>query len=428
MSGTRNSRWLLLALLAAALVVRLAAGVWWQERLPEGTRFAFGDSESYWELGRAIAAGRPYEFGPHRLRVFRTPGYPLLLAGLFQVVGDDPPVIYGRVLSALLGTLAVGCVSGLAWVLFDSRTALIATAIAAVYPGAIALSTFVLSEAPFCPLMLMQLIGWACAWKATDPKQIVSWSLLAGVAAGLATLMRPSWLLFTPFAGVIGIAFADQRGRQLIIVGLMLFGLCLTMSSWWIRNYMVVGRFVPTSLQVGASLYDGLHPAATGGSDMRFVARFEAEQLGADARNPNLPGNFEERLDERMRQASIAWARENPGRVAELIAIKFSRMWSILPNAAEMQGWTIRLALAVTYTPIMILVLIGAWRYARRDWPIALLLLPAVYFTCLHVIFVSSIRYRQPAMLPLIILAAAVLAALWHPRSKDIQRRFVATQ
>jgi hypothetical protein len=89
-------------------------------------------------------------------------------------------------------------------------------------------------------------------------------------------------------------------------------------------------------------------------------------------------------------------------------------MWNFLPNAAEMRSTTLRLALALTYSPTILLALFGAWRFARRDWPYVLCLLPAIYFTLLHCIFVSSIRYRQPAMLPLIVLAAAFMWDWWN--------------
>src|SRR5438874_369473 len=62
-SSQSNFVWKLTAILAVALVLRLAAGWWWQQRLPAGVKFGFGDSESYWELGRTIARGEPYEYG-----------------------------------------------------------------------------------------------------------------------------------------------------------------------------------------------------------------------------------------------------------------------------------------------------------------------------------------------------------------------------
>jgi hypothetical protein len=110
-----------------------------------------------------------------------------------------------------------------------------------------------------------------------------------------------------------------------------------------------------------------------------------------------------------MKQAAIDFTRANPRRVLELAATKFLRMWSPLPNANEFQSRWLRLALLLTYTPAIVLAILGIWRFSRRGWPYVLCWLPAIYLTCLHVIFVSSIRYRQPAMLPLIILAAGVL-------------------
>jgi 4-amino-4-deoxy-L-arabinose transferase-like glycosyltransferase len=415
-----STGWLLTAILAAALVVRLGAGAWWQQRLPPGKAFAFGDSEGYWELARRIARGEPYEYGAEKSKIFRTPGYPIVLAPLF-LLAAEPPVAWGRAVSAILGTVAVAGVFGLAWLLFDQRTALVAAALAAIYPEAMAAGVFVLSEAPFTPLMMLHLICWTLAWRAPDRLRSAGWSFAGGVAAGLATLMRPSWLLFVPVAAAIGLVLYRGRSKHATIAFVMLVGLCLTMTPWWIRNYRVAGRFVPTSLQVGASLYDGLNPTATGASDMRFVPGFLAQQQAADAAaGGNLSGLFEDRLDRRMRDASLAWAKQNSSQVLRLAAVKFRRMWSPLPNAGEFQSNTLRLILAATYAPVVVLAAIGAGMFVRRGWPYLLCLLPAVYFTCLHVVFVSSIRYRQPAMLPLIVLAAAVLTNwIWKPPPKN---------
>ena len=196
-------RTLVLSILFGSLVLRLAAGFWWQHRLPDDAKFGFPDSEAYWTLAQRIADGQAYQLNPDR-RVFRTPGTPVLLAALFHLAGGEPPVMWARAMNACLGVLAVLGVMVLGNMLFNRNAALLAGAVAAVYPSAISMSTFVLSEAPFCPLMLLQLILWLKAWSADSPNIRIRWAVTAGVVAGLATLVRPSWLLFTPLVAAAG--------------------------------------------------------------------------------------------------------------------------------------------------------------------------------------------------------------------------------
>lgn len=400
-------RALIAGLLLAALGLRLAAGAWWQSRLAGS--FGFGDSQSYWELARAVAQGGPYRYGEDV--VFRAPGYPLLLAPLF-LLSDNPPVMWARALSALWATLAVAGVGGLAAVLFDRRTALWAVAIAAVYPGAVALGAFVLSEAPFSALIVAQLALWALAAKADRAPSAACLALGTGLLGGAATLVRPSWLLFTPFALAAWFAgwTTERRACKHAPYWLMM-GLVLAVCPWVARNAVVTGHFVPTTLQVGASLYDGLGPQATGASDMRFVdSKRELER----AVDPSSPATLEYRLDRRLRREAIEWAVAHPGEAARLALVKLGRMWNFWPNEAAFSAWPIRLGVVFTYVPLLIFAIIGAQRTSCRGWPYWLCWLPAVYLTLLHVVFVSSVRYREPAMLALIPLAAWVARSLWE--------------
>ena len=411
-----------------ALALRLAAAWAWQGRL-DG-RFEFGDSASYWTLGRSIGFGEQYRYG--EARIFRTPGYPVLLAPLFLLGGREPWVMWARAESALFGVLSVVGVWWLGRQLFDARTGLLAAWIAALYPGAIATSVLVLSEPAFCPLMLAHLILWTAAWRASSTRRAAVLAGVAGLVAGAATLVRPSWLLFVLFAMAVGLVVGRPKRRHLGIGTMMLTGLVVAMMPWWTRNARatglnmgvwdavmvrlicrdpVPGHFVPTTLQVGASLYDGLGPQATGASDMSFVDRFaEEERLRKVPVGDGTFEPFEYQLDGRLRAESLAWTGAHRGRACQLAAIKLVRMWNVWPNEASFSQWYIRAAVVLTYVPVMVLAVLGIGKTIHRGWPYVLCWLPAVYFTLLHVVFVSSIRYRQPAMLALMVLAAGAIA------------------
>lgn len=402
----------IVGILAIAVVLRWTGSVWWQSRLGDEQSFGFPDSHSYWELGSQLSTGGPYEYGGPDFRVFRAPGYPLLLAGLFRVVGADPPVIWARGVGVVLGTLTVAGLMWLGWVLFDASAGRWAGLLAAIYPGAVGMSIFVLAEGLFCLLMVLQLACWVSAWRAGAWRARWAWGASSGVLCAAAVLTRPSWLLFTP--GIVGLLLLGPARRRHAEVGVVLLvAMMLAMVPWWVRNYRAVGHFVPTTLQVGASLYDGLNPAATGASNMPFSTPFYLAQKEEDARVGRSPTGFEVRLDRRLRDAAVEWAREHPREVAALMARKFARMWGPWPNAEEFRGAAVRWGIALTYLPVLLVGAIGVARWGRQGWPYLLCYMPAVYFTLLHVVFVSSLRYREPAMLMWLVLVGAVVSSWW---------------
>jgi len=399
---------LLAILMIIGLALRLATGIWWQAQLGEGIKFGFGDSATYWELAKTIAFGLPYEYGPDGAQIFRTPGYPTLLSPIFLMTGNETSVLYGRAVSAVFGTLTIAVLFWLGRELFGTRAGLLAGAIATFYPGAVAMGALVLTEATFGFMMSLQLAIWVAASQEQSTRRSIGLAIFAGFIAGFATMLRPSWLLFTPFAILAALIASRARIRHLSLGIAMMLGLALIMAPWCIRNARLTGHFVPTTLQVGASLYDGLNPNATGASDMAFVEKIANEERQSNVES-STDESFEYRLDRRFRTAALDWANSHKSQAAYLAGVKFLRLWNIWPNEKSLSNPMIRLAICLTFTPIVALAIVCAFRTIRFGWPYILCWLPAVYFTVLHVVFVGSIRYRQPPMLLLIVLAAGLL-------------------
>ncbi len=478
------ARWRRLAcgLASLALVLEIALGlriatadaVEWAVRREDPTRLCvFRDTVSYWELARTIRAGGPYEIVewadiPHF--ALRTPGYPLVLAACQAVFGERTLAV--RLVQAGLGMFSVYLVYCLARRFVEHGTRfspfqgngrqsaphgpvmqehgasqsdggagpcwtipLVAAGLAAVNPHYLLMSSLILSEAVFVPLMLASLLGMATLWprSATGPssssrpvdgsppvgssRRGAGWradlvALGTGVSAGAAVLVRPSWVLFIPAmlgAWILAsLRHRKSRGASLRGSIICMIGVVAIMSPWWVRNAQVYGRFVPTALWMGASLYDGLNPRATGASDMSFLS------------DPEIWPLDEQDQDAELTRRAFAFARENPGRTLALAASKLGRYWSPWPNADGFRSAIVAVGSAVVELPIFVLMAMGLWA-SRRD-PRAWVLLagPLLYFCALHMAFASSMRYRIPAEIPGLGLAAIGWARISTNRVRAI--------
>ena len=275
----------------------------------------------------------------------------------------------------------------------------------------------------------------SCLHKTVWKPAVPGYFTLCGLLYAAAVYCRPSWLYFVPFAMLFDVFWcrpwdrrhpacneagtnpagkmpADPECRQdacgprglLVEYGTIFLVFAIAMTPWWVRNYQVTGRFVATSLQMGPSLYDGLHPNADGGSQMDFVDRFREEERADPSGDPDRD-IYEYRVDNRMKHAAMQWAWQNPGRVVALAGIKFVRFWNFWPNEPSFSSLPVRLLIVITYVPVLIGAIGGIGVTWKRGFPFWLCWIPAIYFTALHLIFVSSLRYRVPAMLLLAILA-----------------------
>lgn len=367
-----------------------------------GKPCVFGDTAIYVALARTIAEGTTYEVRQWGVPHFalRTPGYPAFLAACRMVFG--PNLLAARLVQAVLGVGTVVLVGRLTVTVLgrsSRQPAIIAAGLAAVEPFVVAMAALVLSEAVFLPLMVAGLWGLAVLWRRSPadptPTRPLAVAVLTGLAMAGAILTRPSWALFVPLVLVAWVVGTDRAmrgtaGRRAALVALVV---ALAMTPWWVRNARVVGRFVPTALWVGASLYDGINPGADGSSDMRFVD------------DPAVRGLGEEEQDRHFRTQAGEFARAHPGRVLELALIKFGRFWSPWPNADTLRNRWVAVGSAAVTLPVYALIAVGVWD-RRRDFR-ALVLLggPLAYFCGLHLVFVSSIRYRIPGLVPALGLA-----------------------
>ena len=374
----------------------------------------YPDEREYHAIAHNVLSERDLRDNRGR-RASRAPGYPLFLASVYSIAGERPFV--AKLAQAFVGAVMCIAVMALARRFFGEPAGLFAGALAAVYPFLIAYSALLLSETIFTLLLLVAVLALDRAWRATlapvrEGEAPASWrakaatwraAVEAGLFFGLAMLVRSSLLLFPFFCGAVWLAVARRRRWALGLAAAALGVTLALQAPWAARNALVFGRFVPTTLQVGESLFEACGPGADGGPRMDRID-WIAERGGKTLNEYDNNAFF--------RRKATDWIRTHPGAFVRLGFVKLARFWSPVPNAPGYAGgWNAAISL-LSFLPVMALAVVGA-ATTRASWRrLILLLTPVLYYSGLHTVFVGSVRYRTPVMPFLIVFAGAGLARL----------------
>lgn len=414
--------------------------------------FQYPDEEAYWQVASSLAAGDGLvdEFG---YRATYMPGYPAFLA---PFTGLPKAMFWARLVQAVLGAWVAPAVALLAvqwWRLLRGGSAApgrtlawMAGGLVAVDPFLIFFSGLLLTETLFAALLVS---AWALVpLRARRAERAPVLYVGAGCLWWACVMLRPSALVLVVLATVAAIwVIRRHRPETGCVPGasdlhwrgtgsapvpggreaggpsnvpaagaagarwtplLMLVVVAVGLLPWAMRNQRVIGEWRWLTTRGGISLYDGLHPGASGASDLAHTRDL-----------PEIRNVDERTWDAHFRARAWASVRADPMRAVRLAGVKLLRTWSLVPNVEAYRRGPAAVLSAVWMSGLLVLAAVGWWVHRRSVVAWGLLLLPVLTFTLLHMVFVGSVRYRVPVMPMIVVLSAAGAVALlqrWRTR------------
>lgn len=213
-----------------------------------------GDALGYHNMAIQLLQKGVYGYRSTRSNAYVTPGYPLFLAVIYFLAGVSPEVV--RWVQVLLGTGTVVLVGGIGRRVTDSRTVGAISALgAALYPSFIWAPSVLLTEVLFN--FLFSLYLWIQLRVLSRQDSVAH--IVAGALMGMAVLVRPhvAPLLVIPYFFLF-LRIRSKRSMFLFLSAIV--GFCAVMSPWWIRNLVVLHRWIFLAEGGGNPLLAGSFP------------------------------------------------------------------------------------------------------------------------------------------------------------------------
>jgi 4-amino-4-deoxy-L-arabinose transferase-like glycosyltransferase len=335
------------------------------------------------------------------------PGYPIFVAGIYLIFGENPRAVYG--MQALLAVVIAGLIYLTAKHMVGQQIAILAVFVYALDPLSLYLSGSFQTEQLFTVLTVASVYFFL---KAGDERRSrIAFAVLFGLFGGLAALTRS--VAGPMFAGLsVGGLFGWEHGFARIrryernfIIAIASVAFLGTLAPWLVRNYKLTGEYTLATLTWQA--------LAMGNNDMGGPYMTKE---GLAAMPPTFIEQGEAEREAVYKKFVSEWIIENPDRFLWFCFWRAIAFWSPLPTFVT--GATAMVAF--TYNT-MLLVLAVAYGYASRKrssifFPFYM---SFITFTAVYSITLTYTRYRLPLYPFLEILASGGLLMIFERYSSS---------
>jgi len=292
-----------------------------------------------------------------------------------------------------LSSLSIVFIYKLSILLFENKNgALAASFIYACYPHSIFYANVGLTETMFVFFLL------ASFYYLYSKKILLSFLFLT-----LNVLVKPTFYILNPLLIIIFIKFFHKYSWKKTLKYLSIYSVmyCLLLTPWWIMQYQKYGEFIHHTLADGVVLYAGNNSMNKTGGGITDVDFNEEKFVGLSPIETN-------RLQKKL---AIEFIKQNHYEFIVLSGKKFIRFWRLWPYTDKYQQSYIFAASLLSYGLVLFLSIIFFFsdfrKKIRATYPILIMFL---YLNLVHLVTISSIRYRFPIEPFLIIFASIVLA------------------
>lgn len=368
------------------LVIRLAA-----VPLAHADGYYMSDERQYVNMAYRVLDGQGFVSDNGEFSTI-APLYIFVLAGVFKLFGSS--LVVPHILGCILGTIIILLTALLSLRLFGrERAAFMAAGVASLYPSFVIYSGLLVTEILYMTLFLCSFL---LAYRLSEHVSVGSGFML-GVISGLAALTRAVFLGFVPVLLLViwwtrKRSNSTEKGIKDLLVALAVC--CLILSPWTFRNYEVHHAFVPVSTGSGKVLLTGNNPFAPQSWHANGFEEWIREQA-AERGVQSLASLSEVGLFSLYGKIALDYMVTHP-LATLLLAVQKAHIFWIYPVANTASNMPVQLA--VTGADFLLYLgaaigLVASWKYKQR---LLLLLVAAVFFFGVQVVFHSEARFRLP--------------------------------
>jgi Dolichyl-phosphate-mannose-protein mannosyltransferase len=423
-TGSRNRhQYLLIATVALGIRLALVAVVYPERLNPDRDHWRFAGETG--RIARSIAQGDGFSSPLHANTgptAWMTPLYPLLLAGIFKILGiyTKASAIAMLALDSLFSALTCIPIFLMAQRSFGPRAAVWAGWTWAFFPYAIYFAADFIWPTTAATLLLSVVFLLALHLEDSDCGR--KW-LAFGATSAVAALTDPIVLaVAVPVAAWMGYRLHRQRLCWAKPYATAALAFALVISPWFVRNYHMFHTWIPFRDNLGLELYvgnngqtwhfapGGFHPSDTPREWAEFQQSGELKYM------------------QHKRQQTLEFVYSHPVFFVKLsfrrALYMWTNFWSLSPGylrAEPFDPYNILLCTSLT-----VLALGGLWQASRIDralampFAIALFCFPLIYY------FTHAEDYYRRPIDPIFVVLAAYALGQWQEGRQ--QPEFEATQ